>query len=86
MSIYIKDPATDKAVRELARLRCVSLTEAIREAVEKALSQEAEIQTLDNKDFRMAEIRRLQAEVAKWPKTGLKADKAFYDWLSGEED
>ena len=32
---------------------------------------------------RIAELRR---ELLKYPSTGLEADKAFFDWLSGEED
>ena len=32
---------------------------------------------------RTADIR---AEIASWPRTGLKADKAFFDSLSDEED
>lgn len=85
MTIYIKDPATDKAVRELARLRGLSLTEAIREAVENALAHEAAQQKPETREFRMDKLRKLQAELANYPRTGLKADKAFYDWLSGEE-
>ena len=30
-------------------------------------------------------IRDIQERVAAYPKTGFKADKAFYDWLSGDE-
>ena len=82
MSIYIKDPATDKAVRELAKLRGLSLTEAIREAVERAIGAEKAQQ----KDEFLSKIRELQAEVARWPDTGLKADKAFFDSLSGLDD
>lgn len=82
MSIYIKDPVTDKAVRELARLRGISLTEAIREAVEKAIGEEK----AQHEDAFLKKVRELQAEIAAWPDTGLKADKAFFDWLSGEED
>lgn len=80
MSIFVKDPSTSQAVRELARLRGVSLTEAVRDAVQKAL---AEQQRLKSEDF-LETVRRLQAEVAKYPSTGLKADKAFYDDLSGD--
>lgn len=82
MSIYIKNPEIDKAVRELARLRGVSLTEAIREAVEKAIGEERAQQ---DEDFLM-KIHELQSQVASYPPSGNKADKAFYDWLSGEED
>ena len=38
MTFYVKDPATDKAVRKLAKLKGVTLTEAIRNAVEKDLA------------------------------------------------
>ena len=31
-------------------------------------------------------MARARAFSAKYPPTGEKADKAFYDWLSGEED
>jgi len=27
----------------------------------------------------------IHERMAKYPKTGLKADKAFYDWLSGDD-
>jgi antitoxin VapB len=80
MSIYIKDPATDKAVRELAKLRGVSLTEAIREAIEKALEAEA----ANRVKSRMEKLQEIQDRVAQWPDSGLKADKEFYDWLSGD--
>ena len=82
MTIYIKDSETDKAVRQLAKLRGVSLTDAIRKAVEQALAEERAQQ---NEDF-LAKIHELQKEVASYPPSGLEADKAFYDWLSGEED
>ena len=82
MSIYIKDPETDKAVRQLAKLRGVSLTEAIRVATEKALAEE---RVQQNEDF-LAKMHELQKELASYPPSGNKADKAFFDWLSGEED
>jgi antitoxin VapB len=81
MSIYIKDPETDKAVRQLAKLKGVTLTEAIRMATEEALARSKP----NKKDKFLAKVHELQAELAKYPRTGLKADKAFYDWLSGEE-
>ena len=40
MTIYVKDPKTDKAIRKLAKLRGTTLTEAIRGAVEKELEGE----------------------------------------------
>ena len=78
MTIYVKDSTTDKAVRELAKLRGLSLTETIREAVELALSTERKNRPLSEL------IKDLQDDIAAYPSTGLEADKAFYDELSGQ--
>jgi len=75
MTIYVKDPKTDKAVRKLAKLRGTTLTEAIRVAVEKELGAKR------NSDIDEAAVDAIIARVASWPKTGLKADKEFYDSL-----
>ena len=40
MSVFIKNPEVERAARELARLRGVSLTEAVGGAVELALEAE----------------------------------------------
>jgi hypothetical protein len=34
----------------------------------------------------METVRQFQEEVASWGETGLKADKAFFDDMSGEAD
>jgi antitoxin VapB len=81
MSFYVKDPATDKAVRQLAKLRGQTLTDAIRDSAEQALRQEIEMRDVDF----LAELHALQRRLADFPPSGKKADKAFYDWLSGEE-
>jgi len=78
MSIYVKDPATDKAVRRLAKLKGKTLTETIREAVEKEYSAASDVKPLRER------LRPLQERIAKLPRTGLAADKAFYDELSGD--
>jgi antitoxin VapB len=78
MGIYIKDPATDKAVRKLAKLRGVSITEAIRSTVSKALEEEK------TSDVDEAAVDALVARFAAFPKTGLKADKEFFDSLNDE--
>jgi antitoxin VapB len=80
MAIHIRDPKTDEIVRKLAKRKGVGLTEAIREAAERAL--ELEEQKLSLWD-RTADLR---AEIASWPKTGLKADKAYFDEMWGQED
>ena len=80
MTFYVKDPATDKVVRKLAKLKGKTLTETIREAVEKALVE----QKLENSATFLDRIRPIQDRLARYPSTGLEADKAFYDELSGD--
>ncbi len=79
MPFHIRDPETDALTRQLAQERGCGLTEAVKLAVGNELKR-APNQTMIDK------IRAIQDEVAKWPDSGLKADKAFFDWLSGDED
>jgi len=78
MTFYVKDPATDKAVRRLAKLKGKTLTETIREAVENEYKRERDVKSLDE---RLDEIAQ---RFAQYPDSGLKADKAFFDELSGD--
>jgi antitoxin VapB len=78
MPLYIKDETTARLVGELARRRGLSKQAAVKLAVQ------AELQ-------RMAETIPLRERIAAWrkehpmpPATGYKADKAFFDDLSGE--
>jgi antitoxin VapB len=80
MTIYIKDPKTDKAVRRLAKLKGTTLTEAIRVAVEKDLADRKGT----GSDIDEAAIDAIIARFAALPKTGLKADKEFFDSLNDE--
>jgi antitoxin VapB len=80
MTFYVKDPVTDKVVRKLAKLKGKTLTETIREAVETAL---AERQREKRLTF-LERIKPIQDRIAARGKTGLEADKAFYDELSGQ--
>jgi antitoxin VapB len=77
MTFYVKDPATDRAVRRLAKIRGKTLTETIREAVEGEL-RKARRETLPQR------LDAIAQQLGKHPKTGLEADKAFFDDLSGE--
>ena len=72
MTIYVKDLKTDLAIRKLAKLRGTSLTEAIRVAVEKELEGERKSKLT---------IEDIVARFAAMPKSGLKANKDFYDSL-----
>ena len=80
MAFHVRDPETDALVRRLAKRKGVGITQAIREAAEHELKREESKLSLWE---RTADIR---AEIASWPRTGLKADKAFFDSLSDEED
>jgi antitoxin VapB len=83
VALHIRDPETDAAVRKLAKRMGLGMTEAVRVAVTEklgALEQDAASRDLVFVDV----IRDLQEEIARHGRTGLKADKSFYDELSGE--
>jgi antitoxin VapB len=85
MPFHIRDPETDRLARQLARVKGIGLTEAVKLALGNELKRAT---TVPPEEFerRMAAIRELQAKVAAMPETGLKADKAFFDELSGDDD
>ncbi len=76
-SLYIKDERTNALVDQLARLRGTSKTEAVRNAVKAELDRER----------RQPSTRdRLEDFYRRYPvaaPSGLAADKAFFDDLSG---
>jgi antitoxin VapB len=78
MAFHVRDIETDALVRELATRRKIGLTEAVRIAVRNELQREQEAIPL------RLRIAALRAEVLKRPATGLEADKAFFDDLSGD--
>jgi antitoxin VapB len=85
MAFHVRDAETDRVVRELARRKGTTLTETIREAAAKELDAiVASEAARDTRPF-LEKIKDIQDRLAKNPRTGLKADKEFYDWLSDEE-
>ncbi len=79
MAFHIRDERADQAVRKLAARRNLSITAAVRLALENELKRdEAEDAVF------LERIREIQRQAAAYPRTGLKADKAFYDELSGD--
>ena len=79
MAFHIRDERTDEAVRKLAAHRKLSITEAVRLAAENELKRD------EAEDARFMErIHDIQRQAAAYPRTGLEADKAFYDELSGD--
>jgi antitoxin VapB len=79
MAIHLREPATDLAVRKLAAKLGVSLTDAIRISAVNELARAERKQT-----SLMARVGKIQGRVATYGKTGLAADKAFFDELSGD--
>lgn len=79
MAFHVRDPEADALVRTLAKKRGVGITDAVKLAVR------AELERDQRADY-MAKVREIQDRIASRGDTGLKADKAFFDWLSGEED
>ena len=79
MAFHVKDEATDKAVRRLAKLKRKTLTATIREAVEHEYERvRSEIPLIER-------LKPIQDELRSLSKPGgLPADNAFYDELSGD--
>ncbi len=70
MSVFIRNPEVERAARELARLRGVSLTEAVGDAVESALEAQRA------KPQRRPSIEDMVAATDRFRKaTGLDAGK-----------
>ncbi len=79
MAFHVRDKVTDTLVRKLADQRGVGLTEAVRLAVSAELHR---IET--DAGERLRRMREISDELARRPRTGLKADKAFFDEISGD--
>ncbi|WP_315761304.1 type II toxin-antitoxin system VapB family antitoxin [Sphingomonas sp. Y38-1Y] len=80
-SLYIKDPETAALATRLAKRLGTTKTEAVRDALRKAEQalpkEEGARSTLDW-------LNEYRQRNPLPPPTGRKADKAFFDWLSGE--
>lgn len=81
MAFHVRDEATDAVVRRLAKLKKKTLTATIREAVEHEYEREC------GSDDLMEAVKAAQERFKALGKpSGLVADKAFYDELSGEDE
>jgi len=79
MAFHVKDAATDRAVRQLARIKGKTLTETIREAVEHEYAAVCSNPPLPER------LKPLQARFRALRRPGGQpADKAFFDALSGD--
>lgn len=82
-SLYIKDPETAAAVARVAKRLGTSKTQVVRDAIRRV---EDDLEKATRRQDLREWMREYREKHPLPPPTGLKADKAFYDWLSGEED
>lgn len=80
MAFHIRDPETDRMARELAAIQGKGITGAVKSALETKLHEEQRRVPL------MERIKDITDEIAAAPKTGLKADKAWFDEMWGQGD
>ena len=82
-SLYIKDDETAALAAEVAAMLKTTKTDAVRGAL---LRRKAEIQSAAPKQDVVSWLKEHRLRNPLPPITGLVAEKAFFDWLSGEED
>ena len=83
MAYSIKDPATDRVIRELARVKGKPIVEAIREACENELAREqAKTPLWERIQPLLAQIRA----VPERPDADKETHKEFFDRMWGEDD
>lgn len=78
MPLNIRSEEVNRLADKLAVLAHVSKTEAVRMALVN------ELERRQAKPSLLERIKPIQDALAAYPRTGLKADKAFYDELSGD--
>jgi antitoxin VapB len=77
MPLNIRNEAVNQLAEKLAARKRVNKTDAVRIALEN------ELRRVDQAVPLRERVRALQDRVLSRPSTGLEADKAFYDELSG---
>ena len=79
MPLNIRSEIVNQLAERLAARRQVNKTDAVRIALQNELRRLDEAVPLRDR------VRLLQERVLRRPATGMEADKAFYDELSGQE-
>jgi antitoxin VapB len=84
MAFHIRDAETNNAVRKLAAITGLTLTEAVRTATAEKLQRLMAEQTEADRGKTLDQIvDEIRADLDRFGRSGKKADKAFYDDLSG---
>ena len=78
MPLNIRSEEVNRLAETLAARKHINKTDAVKQALEN------ELRRLDQALPLRERLRPLQDRVMARPATGLEADKAFYDELSGE--
>jgi antitoxin VapB len=81
MALYIKDREVDALAGELATAKKLNKTEAVREALKNELERHRGKPSVADLAVRFSRELRSRGK----PKRGRKADKRFFDELSGNE-
>jgi antitoxin VapB len=79
MPLNIRSEEVNKLAKKLAARKHVNKTEAVKIALQN------ELRRMDEELPLRERIRPIQERILSRPATGLEADKAFYDELSGED-
>lgn len=78
MLLQVRNPRANELAAKLPQIRRTTKTQAVIQALEHELDRVEKEKPLAER------LRPIQDRIAKRPATGLEADKAFYDDLSGE--
>ncbi|PKP67988.1 MAG: transcription factor [Alphaproteobacteria bacterium HGW-Alphaproteobacteria-5] len=78
MPLNIRNEDVNRLAEKLAKVKQTTKTEAVRLALEAELLRASQAVPLRER------LRPLQKRITSRPATGLEADKAFYDDLSGD--
>jgi antitoxin VapB len=78
MPLNIRNEQVNRLAEKLAAQKRVNKTEAVRIALENELRRASEALPLWER------LKPLRERIAAYPDSGLAADKAFFDDLSGE--
>jgi antitoxin VapB len=76
--LQIRNPKVVELARKLAALRHSTKTEAVLRALEN------EVARIEGEKTLAERIKPIQDRIMSRPATGLEADKAFFDELSGD--
>lgn len=78
MPLSIRSEEVNQLAQAVASRMKVSKTDAVKMALEN------ELRRFDEKIPLWERLKPLRDKIAAYPETGLEADKAFYDELSGD--